>query len=70
MVLEVTEMGAWLEIVPPAVGDDAGVKDVDFPDAPAIESRLEKEVFEDTIRADLHIANSSAEAAYAQTTRD
>jgi len=70
MVLEVMEMGAWLEIISPAVWDDAGVKDVNFPDAPAIESRLKKEVFEDTVGTNLDIASSRAKAAYAQTTRN
>ena len=66
LVFEVAEVRAGLEVVAPTVRDDAAIKDVDFADAPAIETRFLKEMLEDAICTDLHVADARASAASAR----
>ncbi len=70
VILEVTQVWPMLEVVAPAVGDDSAVQYVDFAHAPAVEPRFMEEVLEDSVRADLHVSNTSSKAAYAKAPRN
>lgn len=69
VVLKVAEMGTELEVVALTIRDYAAVDYVDLANAPTIESRFMKEVFEDVVRAYLDVPGACPKAADGQPSR-
>lgn len=60
-------MWSGFEVIPPAIGDDSIIQNVELANAPSVEPRFQEQMLENTVIADLQVALSRSKSANAET---